>query len=126
MAATALSNANCRRREMYSCSDTMTRRFRLVRSSGGATESSSPSRALGRATLRRSVVVGRRFMSTLMVTPFTTLVLTHRAMQSSLEPEVLNQASNEIRRQFLSAERARTVLGWQPLFALRQRTRLQL
>ena len=53
-----------------------------------------------------------------MVTPFTTLVLTHRAMQSSLEPEVLNQASNEIRRQFLSAERARTVLGWQPLFTL--------
>src|ERR1035441_5039321 len=92
MAATALSNANCRRREMYSCSDTMTRRFRLVRSSGGATESSSPSRALGRATLRRSVVIGRRFISTLMVTPIITLVLTLRAMQSSLEPEVLNEA----------------------------------
>ena len=41
-----------------------------------------------------------------------------RAMESSLEPEVLNEASNEIRRQFLSAERARTVLGWQPLFSL--------
>ena len=41
-----------------------------------------------------------------------------RAMQSSLEPEVLNEASNEIRRQFLSAERARTVLAWQPLFTL--------
>ena len=31
-----------------------------------------------------------------------------RKMNSSLRPEVLNQASNEIRHQFLSAERART------------------
>jgi len=41
-----------------------------------------------------------------------------RAMQSPLEPQVLNQASHEIRRQYLSAERARTVLGWQPIFTL--------
>jgi CDP-glucose 4,6-dehydratase len=41
-----------------------------------------------------------------------------RAMQSALEPEVLSEASNEIRRQFLSAERARATLGWQPLFTL--------
>jgi CDP-glucose 4,6-dehydratase len=41
-----------------------------------------------------------------------------RAMESSLDPEVLNEASNEIRRQFLSAERARTELGWTPLFTL--------
>jgi CDP-glucose 4,6-dehydratase len=41
-----------------------------------------------------------------------------RHMQSSLEPQVLNEASNEIRRQYLSAERARTVLGWQPIFTL--------
>jgi CDP-glucose 4,6-dehydratase len=41
-----------------------------------------------------------------------------RAMQSSLEPQVLNEASHEIRRQYLSAERARTVLGWQPIFTL--------
>src|SRR6202167_6359762 len=39
-------------------------------------------------------------------------------MHSSLRPEVLNQASNEIRHQFLSAERARTVLNWQPKFPL--------
>ena len=37
-----------------------------------------------------------------------------RKMDSSLRPEVLNQASNEIRHQFLSAERARTMLNWQP------------
>ena len=41
-----------------------------------------------------------------------------RKMKSSLRPEVLNQANNEIRHQFLSAERARTVLNWRPQFTL--------
>jgi len=41
-----------------------------------------------------------------------------RAMESKLEPEVLNQASNEIRRQYLSAQRARQMLSWSPLFTL--------
>jgi CDP-glucose 4,6-dehydratase len=41
-----------------------------------------------------------------------------RKMKSSLRPEVLNQASNEIRHQYLSAERARTVLNWRPQFTL--------
>jgi CDP-glucose 4,6-dehydratase len=40
------------------------------------------------------------------------------AMGSRLEPEVLNQASNEIRHQYLSAAKARRVLGWKPLFTL--------
>ena len=39
-------------------------------------------------------------------------------MKSSLRPEVLNQASNEIRHQFLCAARARAVLNWQPQFTL--------
>jgi CDP-glucose 4,6-dehydratase len=39
-------------------------------------------------------------------------------MKSSLRPEVLNQASNEIRHQYLSAERARSVLEWRPQFTL--------
>jgi CDP-glucose 4,6-dehydratase len=43
-----------------------------------------------------------------------------KAMGSGLEPVVLNQASNEIRRQFLSAARARQVLQWSPLFTLDQ------
>ena len=42
------------------------------------------------------------------------------ALDSPLEPDVLNQASNEIRRQFLTAERARTVLNWSPLFTLEE------
>jgi CDP-glucose 4,6-dehydratase len=37
---------------------------------------------------------------------------------SDLQPEVKNEASNEIRDQHLSAEKARNVLGWSPLFAL--------
>jgi CDP-glucose 4,6-dehydratase len=39
-------------------------------------------------------------------------------MGSELKPHVRNEASNEIRHQYLSAERARNVLGWRPLFTL--------
>jgi CDP-glucose 4,6-dehydratase len=39
-------------------------------------------------------------------------------MDSSLQPEVRNEASNEIRHQYLSARRARTELAWSPLFTL--------
>jgi CDP-glucose 4,6-dehydratase len=39
-------------------------------------------------------------------------------MGSALEPQVLNEASNEIRHQYLSAEKARKVLGWKPAFTL--------
>lgn len=41
-----------------------------------------------------------------------------RKMNSQLRPEIQNQASNEIRHQFLSAERARTILNWHPDFTL--------
>ena len=39
-------------------------------------------------------------------------------MKSPLQPDVRNEASNEIRHQYLSAERARHMLQWSPLFAL--------
>jgi CDP-glucose 4,6-dehydratase len=41
-----------------------------------------------------------------------------RAMGSDLEPEVRNEASNEIIHQYLSAAKARKDLGWSPLFDL--------
>jgi CDP-glucose 4,6-dehydratase len=41
-------------------------------------------------------------------------------MNSSLHPEIRNEASNEIRHQYLSAERARKMLAWAPLFTLDQ------
>jgi len=39
-------------------------------------------------------------------------------MNSNLRPELQNVATNEIRHQYLSAEKARTLLGWHPLFTL--------
>ena len=41
-------------------------------------------------------------------------------MDTDLEPEIHNEASNEIRHQYLSAERARKVLGWSPMFTLEE------
>jgi CDP-glucose 4,6-dehydratase len=41
-------------------------------------------------------------------------------MGSDLQPEIRNEATNEIRKQFLSAEKARKLLGWLPLFTLEQ------
>jgi CDP-glucose 4,6-dehydratase len=39
-------------------------------------------------------------------------------LDSSLKPDIRHEASNEIRRQYLNAEKARTVLGWHPLYTL--------
>lgn len=41
-----------------------------------------------------------------------------RLMKSDLQPEVLGEANNEIRHQYLSAAKAREALKWQPLFTL--------
>ena len=41
-------------------------------------------------------------------------------MESNLRPTILNEANNEIRHQYLSAEKARRVLNWEPLFNLDQ------
>ena len=37
---------------------------------------------------------------------------------SDLEPDVRNEASNEIRHQYLSATKARRILDWEPLFTI--------
>jgi CDP-glucose 4,6-dehydratase len=39
-------------------------------------------------------------------------------MDSPLKPEILNEISNEIRHQYLSAEKARRILNWDPLYTL--------
>ena len=50
------------------------------------------------------------------------LELTQRILrvmgQTDLEPVVLNEVNNEIQNQYLSAEKAHTMLGWQPRFTL--------
>lgn len=39
-------------------------------------------------------------------------------MESNLKPIIRNEATNEIRRQYLNAAKARRLLGWQPIFTL--------
>ena len=46
----------------------------------------------------------------------TRLIL--KLMESDLEPEIRNEATNEIRSQFLSAAKARERLGWSPICQL--------
>jgi CDP-glucose 4,6-dehydratase len=51
----------------------------------------------------------------------TVLDLVHRILEhmgSNLEPDIRGEAVNEIRHQYLSAERARRMLQWKPLFTL--------
>jgi CDP-glucose 4,6-dehydratase len=40
------------------------------------------------------------------------------AMDSTLEPDVQNVATHEIREQYLDATRAKRELGWSPMFTL--------
>ena len=53
--------------------------------------------------------------------PVTVLELTthiSRLMNSDFEPEIRNEASNEIRHQYLNAEKARRMLDWKSAFTL--------
>jgi CDP-glucose 4,6-dehydratase len=54
--------------------------------------------------------------SEINVLELTRLIL--RLMHSSLEPEIRNEATNEIGYQALNAAKARGILGWRPLFNL--------
>ncbi len=58
------------------------------------------------------------FSNEIQVTVMDLVNRARAAMGSDLEPVVLNQASHEIRHQYLSAAKARTMLGWRPLFDL--------
>lgn len=53
--------------------------------------------------------------------PETVIGIVHRLleiMQSDLDPVILNETTHEIRRQYLSAQKAHSLLGWQPHFTL--------
>jgi CDP-glucose 4,6-dehydratase len=43
-----------------------------------------------------------------------------RQMNSKLKPTILNQASHEIKNQYLSAKKAKEILGWKPQYELEQ------
>jgi CDP-glucose 4,6-dehydratase len=68
----------------------------------------------------RPDVVGQAFnFSTEMQVTVLEMVRTIlRLMQSSLKPDVRNEASNEIKNQYLSAAKAREMLAWRPAFSL--------
>ncbi len=58
------------------------------------------------------------FSNEIQVTVLDLVELILQKMDSNLTPDVRNEASNEIRHQYLSACRARTQLAWSPLFTL--------
>jgi CDP-glucose 4,6-dehydratase len=60
------------------------------------------------------------FSNELQLNVLDLVEMIRRLLNSPLQPEVLNEAANEIRHQWLSAARARRVLQWQPLFTLEQ------
>jgi CDP-glucose 4,6-dehydratase len=49
-----------------------------------------------------------------------------KLMGSELAPDIRNEASNEIRHQYLSAVKARQMLGWHPLFSQEEGLRLTI
>lgn len=58
------------------------------------------------------------FSNEIQVTVLELVEKIRLAMGSDLAPTVLNQASHEIRHQYLSAAKARQTLGWAPIFDL--------
>jgi CDP-glucose 4,6-dehydratase len=55
--------------------------------------------------------------------PLSVLDLTDKIlhlMDSDAEPEIRNESTNEIRHQYLSAAKAREILGWRPIFSLEE------
>jgi CDP-glucose 4,6-dehydratase len=61
---------------------------------------------------------GYNFSNETQVTVLELVERILRVMGSSLEPEIRGEANNEIRHQYLSAEKARGMLGWSPSFDL--------
>jgi CDP-glucose 4,6-dehydratase len=75
---------------------------------------------LAEALAARPQLAGQayNFSNELQVTVLDLVRHVLRLMESDLEPEVRNEASNEIIHQYLSAAKARRDLNWSPLFDL--------
>lgn len=55
--------------------------------------------------------------------PLTVLEILNKVievMESDLEPIILNEASNEIEAQYLSAQKAKEILNWQPIYTIEE------
>lgn len=64
--------------------------------------------------------MGFNFSNEIQITVVELVQKILETMESELTPEVQNQAVNEIRHQYLSAERARRRLQWKPQFTLEE------
>ena len=75
---------------------------------------------LAEALAQRSELSGMafNFSNEIQVTVLELVQHILSLMESNLRPDVLNEASNEIRHQYLSASLARRELNWKPLFDL--------
>jgi CDP-glucose 4,6-dehydratase len=60
------------------------------------------------------------FSNETQITVFDLVRMILEVMESPLEADVRGEAFNEIRHQYLSAEKARLLLGWKPLFSLEE------
>ncbi len=58
------------------------------------------------------------FSNEIQITVLDLVQMMLRETGSTLEPDIRNEATNEIRNQYLSAKKARDMLGWSPLFTL--------
>ena len=58
------------------------------------------------------------FSNEIQITVLQLVDMLLELLGSPLKPEIRNEASNEIRHQYLNAEKARRVLGWSPLYTL--------
>ena len=74
-------------------------------------------RLAGDTTLRGSAF---NFSNERQVTVLELVDLILREMDSALEPDIRNEASNEIREQYLTAGKARQQLSWDPDFPLQE------
>jgi CDP-glucose 4,6-dehydratase len=76
--------------------------------------------ALAEQLARRPELRGEafNFSNEIQVTVLDLVQRILHTMGSALQPDVRNEATNEIRHQYLSAAKARRLLGWEPLFTL--------
>ncbi|MCB9122106.1 MAG: GDP-mannose 4,6-dehydratase [Caldilinea sp.] len=75
---------------------------------------------LAEALADRRELIGEafNFSNEAQVTVLELVQLVLAAMGSTLVPDVRNEATNEIRHQYLSADKARSLLNWSPRFTL--------
>jgi len=60
------------------------------------------------------------FSDELQITVLEVVEKILKVMGSNLKPEILNEATNEIKHQYLSAKKAREILGWKPGYTLEE------